>query len=90
VKDPVEISPFANRFYIDELYASLIAGTQDLLAALSNWIDRYILDGAVVRGLASTTWGVGYALRLLQFGNLQGYAFIFGAGVVCLFYLLTK
>jgi NADH-quinone oxidoreductase subunit L len=89
-KDPVGIPLFANRFYIDELYASLIAGTQDLLASLSGWIDRYVLDGAIVRGLASATWGVGYALRLLQFGNLQGYAFIFGAGVVCLFYLLTK
>jgi NADH-quinone oxidoreductase subunit L len=89
-KDPVKIPLFANRFYIDELYASLIASTQDLLASLSGWVDRYVLDGAIVRGLASSTWGVGYALRLLQFGNLQGYSFIFGAGAVCLFYILTK
>jgi len=89
-KDPVVIPLFANKFYIDELYAALIAGTQDTLASLSGWIDRVILDGVIVRGIAGITWGAGYALRLLQFGNLQGYAFLFGTGVVVLLYLLTK
>jgi NADH-quinone oxidoreductase subunit L len=89
-KDPVEIRLFANKFYIDELYAALIAGTQDTLASVSGWIDRVILDGVIVRGIAGITWGAGYALRLLQFGNLQGYAFLFGTGVVVLLYLLTK
>jgi len=89
-KDPIRIPMFANKFYIDELYAALIAGTQDLLASFSGWFDHFILDGVFVRGLSGLTWGVGYTLRLLQFGNLQGYAFLFGAGVVALFYLLIK
>lgn len=90
VRDPVKISLFANRFYFDELYAALIGGTQDLLASISGWVDRYILDGCIVRGFASLTWGIGYAARMLQFGNLQGYAFLFGAGVVTLLYLILK
>ena len=89
-KDPIRIPLFANRFYIDDLYAALIAGTQDLLASFLGWFDLYILDGVCVRGLSGLTWGVGYTLRLLQFGNLQGYAFLFGTGVVVLLYLLTK
>jgi NADH-quinone oxidoreductase subunit L len=90
VRDPVRIPLFANRFYFDELYSALISGTQDLLASVSGWMDRYILDGCIVRGFASLTWGAGYAFRMLQFGNLQGYAFLYGAGVVTLLYLVLK
>ena len=89
-KDPVKIPLFGNKFYIDELYAALIAGTQDLLASFSGWFDHFILDGVIVRGLSGLTWGAGYTLRLLQFGNLQGYAFLFGTGVVVLLYMLIK
>ncbi len=89
-KDPIVIRPLANRLYIDEFYSALIAGTQDVLASLSGWLDRYVLDGVLVRGLSAGTWGAGYLFRLLQFGNLQGYAFLFGAGVVALLYLLIK
>lgn len=88
--DPVRISLFSNRFYLDEFYAALIAGTQDMLASLSGWIDRYLVDGVIVRGLSGAAQGTGYLFRLLQFGNLQGYAFLFGAGVVTVLYLLIK
>jgi NADH-quinone oxidoreductase subunit L len=89
-KDPVRIPLFANRFYIDEAYSALIAGSQEMLASVSDWVDRYLIDGVLVRGVAGLTWGTGYALRLLQLGNIQGYAFIFGAGVVVLLFLLNK
>jgi NADH-quinone oxidoreductase subunit L len=38
--------------------------------------------------LGGTTWGFGFALRFLQIGNLQAYAFLFGFGVVLLLYLI--
>jgi NADH-quinone oxidoreductase subunit L len=88
-KDPILIPPFRNKFYIDELYAALIAGTQDLLAAVVGWFDRWVLDGVFVRGLSGFAWVSGFGMRFLQFGNLQGYAFIFGAGVVALIYLMV-
>jgi NADH-quinone oxidoreductase subunit L len=88
-KDPVLIPAFKNKFYFDELYAALIAGTQDLLAGVSAWFDKWVIDGVFVRGLSGATWGTGFVMRFLQFGNLQGYAFLFGAGVIALIYLMV-
>jgi len=88
-KDPILIPLFKNKFYIDELYAALIAGTQDLLAVIARYIDQWFIDGLLVRGLSGATWATGFALRFLQFGNLQGYAFLFGLGVVAAIYLLV-
>ncbi|MBV9276279.1 MAG: NADH-quinone oxidoreductase subunit L [Verrucomicrobia bacterium] len=86
--DPVNIPLFANRFYIDQFYSGLVKWTQDLLANVAGFVDRWIIDGGVVRGLGGTTWGFGFALRFLQIGNLQAYAFLFGFGVVLLLYLI--
>ncbi len=88
-KDPILIPLFKNKFYFDELYAALIAGTQDLLATIARYIDQWFIDGLLVRGLSGATWATGFALRFLQFGNLQGYAFLFGLGVVATIYLLV-
>ncbi len=88
-KDPILIPLFRNKFYFDELYAALIAGTQDLLAGMSAWFDKWILDGLFVRGLSGGAWGSGFVLRFLQIGNLQAYAFMFGLGVVGLIYFLV-
>ena len=87
-KDPIYIPLFANKFYFDEIYALIIWNTQDLLARISGFVDRWILDTVIVRGLASSTWGAGFVLRFAQYGNLQGYALLFGAGVVALFYFI--
>lgn len=88
-KDPILIPLFANKFYIDEAYAFLIRYTHDLLANVCAWVDRFILDGGFVRGLcAGGTYVAGFGLRFLQFGNIQGYAFLFGAGVVALLYFV--
>ena len=89
MKDPILIPVFKNKFYFDELYAALFAGTQDLLASLSSYFDKWVIDGVLVRGLSSAAWAGGFMLRFFQIGNLQGYAFLFGVGVVGLiFYML--
>ena len=84
--EPLNIGLFRNRFYLDEFYAFLIRATQGALASLSAFIDRWILDGVVVRGLSGGTWGSGFLLRLLQVGNLQAYGFLFGLGIIGLIY----
>ena len=84
--DPVDLAPLRRRFYFDELYAFLTRATQGLLASLSAFLDRWILDGLGIRGASATTWGLGSVLRLFQVGNLQGYAFLFGLGIVGLIY----
>jgi NADH-quinone oxidoreductase subunit L len=77
-----------NKFYIDEIYAALIAGIQDLVAYLCSVADKWIIDGLIVRGAGMLAWGTGFLLRVLQFGNLQGYALLFGAGAVALLYFV--
>ncbi len=85
--DPVYLPFLRRKFYVDELYAALVRNTQDALASLSAWFDRWIIDGLGVRGVSGATWGTGFVLRFLQVGNLQAYAFFFGIGVVVLVYL---
>ena len=85
--DPLQISVLRQKFYVDEFYAILVRRTQDTLATISAWIDKWIIDGLGVRGLSGATWGTGFVLRFLQVGNLQAYAFFFGIGVVVLVYL---
>jgi NADH-quinone oxidoreductase subunit L len=87
-KDGIDIPLLEHKFYFDEFYGSLIKWTQDLLANVSAFVDRWVIDGGVVRGLGGLTWGAGFALRFLQIGNLQAYAFLFGAGVVVLLYFI--
>jgi NADH-quinone oxidoreductase subunit L len=84
--DPIVVPLFANRFYIDQFYHTMIAWTEDLAASLCATFDRWILDGAIVRGLSGVAWVTGFVLRFLQLGNLQAYAFLFGAGSVVLIY----
>lgn len=89
LKDPVRIPFFANRLYIDNFYSWLVTRVQGGLGVLGSWFDRWIIDGLVVTGSARTVWGAGYLLRLLQLGNLQAYAFFFGAGVLLVLYFLV-
>jgi len=84
--DPIDLALFRRGFYFDEFYGFLISTTQGVLASISAFIDRWLLDVGVVRGASSATWGFGSLLRLLQVGNLQAYSFLFGVGIVGLIY----
>ena len=64
----------------------LIFWTQELFARVSAFVDRWIIDAGAVGGASRGTWGIGALLRLIQVGNLQAYAFLFGLGVVALIY----
>jgi NADH-quinone oxidoreductase subunit L len=78
-----------NRFYFDEFYERvLIPYTQELLAKMANGIDRWVISGFMVRGASGTTDLVGRALRLVQNGSLQTYAFLLVAGVALVIYLV--
>jgi len=89
-KDPIRIPAFENRFYIDDFYFWIVRCIQGGFARLCSFLDRWFIDGILVRGSATVVWTLGFALRFLQVGNLQAYAFFFGAGVVGLIYLLIN
>jgi NADH-quinone oxidoreductase subunit L len=82
-----DVDLLQRRFYIDQFYRSVINWTQELLARVTAFIDRWIIDAGAVRGASGGTWGLGALLRLFQVGNLQAYSFLFGLGVVALIYL---
>src|SRR5262247_97302 len=84
--EAVKIELLRRKFYFDEFYGWLIYWTQELLARVAAFIDRWIIDAGAVGGSSRGTWGIGAVLRLIQVGNLQGYAFLFGLGVVALIY----
>jgi NADH-quinone oxidoreductase subunit L len=79
-----------NRFYFDELYEATVIRLHDFLATVADWFDRWIIAGFAVRGTHGTTELAGRALRLLQTGNLQTYAFLFALGVALVLYLVLK
>jgi NADH-quinone oxidoreductase subunit L len=87
--EPLHLNLFRNHFYIDEFYAWLISSTQELLARISAFFDRWIIDAGAVGGASGSTWGVGALLRLFQIGNLQAYSFLFGLGIVVLIYFIV-
>src|SRR5213592_1351965 len=84
--EPIDIEVLRHKFYFDEIYAWLINWTQELLARVSAFFDRWIIDTAAVDGSSRGTWGIGALLRLIQVGNLQAYVFLFGLGVVAVIY----
>ena len=77
-----------NKFYFDELYEATFIRAHDFLAAVADWIDRWILEGAIIGAIRGGTDLSGRALRLAQTGNLQTYTILFVLGVVLLLYFV--
>jgi NADH-quinone oxidoreductase subunit L len=84
--EPIDVDLVRRKFYFDELYDWLIRSSQELLARIAAFFDRWIIDAGAVGGTAGGTWGVGALLRFVQIGNLQAYAFFFGLGIVAIIY----
>ena len=81
----------ANRFYFDELYEATVIRVHDFIAAISDWIDRWIVERLCIGLVRNGTDLLGGSLRLIQTGNLQTYAFLFVLGVaVVLWFVLGK
>ncbi len=87
-RDPIRIGVFANKFYVDELYALIVRFVQDLTASVLAGFDKYLIDGLFARLPSAGAYGIGNALRRLQGGNLQSYAFLFGLGIVIVLYIV--
>jgi NADH-quinone oxidoreductase subunit L len=80
-----------NRFYFDELYELTVIRLQNLLAAVGDWLDRWIVAGVCVGLVRGGTDFTGRALRLFQTGNLQTYALLLVLGVaVVMWFALGK
>ncbi|MGC2322592.1 MAG: NADH-quinone oxidoreductase subunit L, partial [Terriglobales bacterium] len=56
--------------------------TTRALGTLSNWWDKWIVDGLFVNGTAILTRAASYPVRLVQWGLVQWYAFVMVAGIL--------
>jgi NADH-quinone oxidoreductase subunit L len=79
-----------NRFYFDEFYEATVIRFHEALARMAAGFDRVFIAGLLVRGTHGTTELLGRALRLLQTGNLQTYAFLFALGVAVVLFFALK
>jgi NADH-quinone oxidoreductase subunit L len=80
-----------NKFYFDELYEATFIRAHDFIAAVADWIDRWLVEGFCIGLVRGGTDFTGRALRLVQTGNLQTYALLFVLGVaVVLYFVLVK
>lgn len=72
------------KFYMDEVYLFV---TRKIIfrhiSAPIAWFDRHIVDGTM-NGIAGITQYTAYAIKGLQSGKLQQYAFVFVGGTVVL------
>jgi NADH-quinone oxidoreductase subunit L len=86
-KDPVSIPLFRNRFYVDSLYDNFIVRYfQDAFSAIIGFFDEFLINGLLVGGLSRAAESLGNLFRKVQSGSLQGYAFVFGLGVILVVY----
>jgi NADH-quinone oxidoreductase subunit L len=80
------VSPYqlsSNKFFFDEIYNLLIVRPLELLADLSYWIDRRLIDG-MVNLVGRTAPALGSVMRSLQMGLVQFYALAMILGVLIL------
>jgi NADH-quinone oxidoreductase subunit L len=79
-----------NKFYFDELYEATFIRTHDFIATVMDVIDRWFVEGFCIGLVRGGTDFTGRALRLVQTGNLQTYAFLFVLGVAVVLYLVLE
>jgi len=89
-RDPVSIPLFRERFYLDTIYEKgVVRYLQDVFAAVVHFVDEVLINGLLVGGASRLATTVGNVCRRVQAGNLQGYAFAFGIGVILVIYFTT-
>ncbi len=86
-KDPLSIPLFRERFYFDGIYDNFIVRYfQDAFAAIIHFLDELLINGLLVGGLSRGAVSLGNVFRKLQSGQLQGYTYAFGLGVILVVY----
>ena len=88
--EPLKVTLFERKFYLDEIYIVIVRVFQDAVAYIAKSIDQLLIDGLIVRGAGRVVAGVGSRLRGFQVGNLQGYAFLTGLGFILLIYIIKS
>jgi NADH-quinone oxidoreductase subunit L len=89
-EEPIRVPFIANKFHIDEFYEGTFLRVQAAVAALSSWIDRWVINYGIVRGVSFLGCVGGELTRLVQNGNIRTYVFWFSLGVLLLIFSFTR
>lgn len=76
-----------NRFYFDEIYDATFIRLHNAVAAIADAVD-WCIENIFIGLVRGGTDFAGRALRLLQTGNLQHYAFLFALGAALVLYMV--
>jgi len=76
------------KWYMDDLWNGVLQWVGYRLAAAASWIDANIVDGSV-QGVGALFGWLGEALRTIQTGLVQRYAFVIFASVLAILLVLT-
>jgi NADH-quinone oxidoreductase subunit L len=80
----------ANKYYVDELYQSLIVKPLEGFSRFVLWrgVDEGVIDSFLVNGFGRTVRGWGRLLRYLQSGSIRNYAAWVFAGCLLVIFVL--
>jgi NAD(P)H-quinone oxidoreductase subunit 5 len=87
VKKPIQLpwkplqDLFAYDFYTPKLYRSSVVGSVDIVSRITDWIDRYIVDGLVNLVGITSLFG-GEALKYGNSGQTQSYVLTIAIGLI--------
>ena len=70
----------ANKLWFDEFYGYYVAKVQQRFAMVLNFLDRIVLAGLIVRGVAGIAAAFGIGFRALHTGSLHSYVYWFLIG----------
>ena len=70
-----------NKWYVDEIYHALIRVPAWTLGHIFEFIDKNVIDGAIVNGTARAPAGLARIFQPLYNGALQGYAWTMAGGI---------
>ncbi len=73
----------ANKYFVDEIYSSILVTPFIKLARFAGGFDRSVIDG-MVNGVASVITFFGRGVRKLQTGFVQGYIMVLVLGIIFL------
>lgn len=78
-----------DKWRVDEFYQETVIGALEILADISVWVDKWIVDGIVARFTAFVVAAAGAVLRLFQTGRVQAYASFLVIGLLGIGVYLT-
>ena len=79
------------RYYVDEAYAWYVDRVQQrVIAAACLLVERRLIIGTAVNGVAWLTKSAGHLIRRVQTGLVQGYVLVFCSGVAIILYVALK